>query len=122
MLKYNKPCVYVIVCKDMRPRDIIVQASHAALESGIHQAHCEEYPSALVILQVANEQKLIRAKNYITKKGIKCQMFYEDPMERYTALASEVMNHDQRRAFRKFQLLSTYEPSIWEKFKKWLGL
>lgn len=118
-LQYNKPCVYVIVCKDMRMRDIVVQSCHAALEAGIHLEQCSDYPSALVTLQVSSEDRLLKAKRQIENKGIRCHLFYERPMGRYTALATEAINSEQRKAFKKFQLLSTYRPTFWDKVKGW---
>jgi hypothetical protein len=112
-----KPFVYIMVCKDLEPRQIIVQACHAALESGIHQEHCEDFPSGLVMLQVSSEKSLLRAKRKIENKGIKCQLFWERPMERYTALATEAIPQDKRHLMKKFQLLSMSKPSLWQRIK-----
>jgi len=112
-----KPFVYIVVCKDLEPRQVIVQACHAALESGIHQEHCEQFPSGMVMLQVSSEKSLLKAQRKIENKGIKCQLFWERPMKRYTALATEAIPQDKRHLMRKFQLLSVSQPSWWQKVK-----
>ena len=55
-LNYNKvkPFVYIMVCSDLQPRQIVVQACHAALESGIHQEQCKDFPSGMIMLQVSS--------------------------------------------------------------------
>ena len=70
-----KPFVYIIVCSDLEPRQIVVQACHAALESGLHQKHCKDFPSGVIMLQVPNEQSLLRIHKKLEQKGIKCQLF-----------------------------------------------
>lgn len=105
MLNYNKPRVYVIVCKDLSPVDIVVQSCHAALEAGIHKDQCKEYPASLVVLKVSNEDDLIKAGQYLKNNNIQFTLFYENPMKRHTALATEVIDVDKQSIFKKFQLL-----------------
>lgn len=120
MLDYSKikPFVYIIVCKDLNPRQIVVQSCHAALESGIHQEHCKDFPSGLIMLQVSNEKSLLRAKRKLDKDGIKSQLFWERPMERYTSLATEAIPQDKRYLMKKFQLLSMHRPTWWQKLRR----
>jgi len=105
-LNHSKTVVYVIVRRDLKPTAIPAQACHAALEAGIHLNQESSYNASVVVLQVANEQKLIAAQEKLDKKGIKTYLFWERSMQSYTALASEVLyTEEQRRAFKKFQLL-----------------
>ena len=101
-----KPFVYVMVCTDLKPEQIVAQACHAALESGIHQEHCKDFPSGIIILQCSSEKSLLKYKKKLDNKGIKSQLFWERPMDRYTAWATEVIPQDKRHLMRKFQLLS----------------
>ena len=116
--KKIKPFVYVIVCADLQPRQIVVQASHAALESGIHRKHCKDFPSGLIVLQVSCEKSLLKACRKIENKGIKCQLFWEAPMERYTALATEAIPRDKRVLLKKFKLLSMPGTTWWDDVKR----
>ena len=107
-LDYSKvnPFVYVIVCKDLEPRQIVVQSAHAILEAGIHLEQCKQFPSGLVVLEVSCERSLLKAQRKIENKGIKTKLFWEEPMKRYTALATEVILQEKRHLMRKFQLLN----------------
>jgi hypothetical protein len=114
-----KPYVYVIVCKDLDPRQIVVQACHAALESGIHQEHCKDFPSGLITLQVPDEKSLLEARKKIEDSGIKVEMFWERPMKRFTALATEAIPSSKRHLMREFKLLSMHQPTWWQKVKRY---
>lgn len=108
MLKHKSkigPRVYVIVRRDLDPRAIVAQACHAALEAGIHLKQIKEYPASIVVLQVANEEKLKKAHEKLKSKGIDNHLFFEPPMQQYTAIATEVTTDEQRTAFKKFQTL-----------------
>jgi hypothetical protein len=120
MIEYSniKPFVYVIVCSDLDFRQRVVQASHAALESGIHEEHCKEFPSGLIVLQVEDEKELIKAEEHLYKKGIKSKLFYENPMKRYTALATEALPSKKRHILRQYKLLSMHRPTLWQKVKR----
>lgn len=114
-----KPFVYVIVCADLEPRQIVVQACHAALESGIHKEHCKAFPSGMVMLQVSSEESLLRAYRKLERKGIKSQLFWENPMNRYTALATEAIPQEKRILLKKFKLLSMPGTTLWDDVKRW---
>lgn len=118
-----KPFVYVIVCSDLEPRQIVVQAAHAALEAGIHQEQCKEFPSGLVTLMVSSEESLLKAHKKLERKGIKSTLFWENPMSRYTALATEAIPQEKRVLLKKFKLLSMPGTTWWDDMKRyWLKL
>lgn len=124
-----KPFVYVMVCSDLEPRQIVVQACHAALEAGIHLEQCDQFPSGMVMLQCSSEKSLLRNARKIENKGIKCHLFYENPMNRYTAFATEAIPQEKRVLLKKFKLLSmpgaTWWDDVkrfWKKLKKRVGL
>jgi len=116
--KKEKPFVYVIVCADLSFRHRVVQSCHAALESGLKLDHCKDFPSGMVVLQVKDEKELIGAEDHLHRMGIKCHMFYENPMNRYTALATEVIPKDKRRYLRQYKLLSMHRSNILDKIKR----
>ena len=120
MLDYSKikPFVYVIVCTDLEPRQIVVQACHAALEAGIHQEQCKEFPSGLITLQVPSEQSLLKAYKKLERKGVRCQLFWERPIKRYTALATEAIPQEKRVLLKKFKLLSMPGTTWWDDVKR----
>lgn len=115
-----KPFVYIMVCSDLSPRQKVVQACHAALEAGIHLEQCDQFPSGMIMLQCSGEKSLMKAAKKIENKGIKCRLFYEPPMKRYTALATEVIPQEKRKLLRKFQLLSMPGDNWWNKVKQWI--
>lgn len=113
-----KPFVYIIVCSDLEPRQIVVQACHAALEAGIHLEQCRPFPSGIVMLKVSCEKSLLKAHRKLSNKGIKSQLFWENPMNRYTALATEVIPQEKRILLRKFKLLSMPGTTWWDDVKR----
>lgn len=118
----DKPVVYVMVCADISPRQIVVQSCHASLEAGIHMNNCKEFPSSVIMLKASNEKKLLKAARKIEASGIKCKLFYEPPMKRYTAFATEVIPYSKRIVLKKYRLLSIPGASWWYKFKKVIKL
>lgn len=82
----------------------MVQAAHAAHESGIHFGNAERI-SSLVVCVVRSEKKLLKALNEVTSKGIKCIPFEEPDLgSQITSFASEPISGSKREAFSKYLL------------------
>lgn len=113
-----KPFVYIIVCSDLTPRQIVVQSCHAALESGIHEKHPNDVEAGLIILQVSDEKSLLCAHKKLKSDGINSYLFYEEPLNRYTALATEAISQEDRVKLKKFKLLSMPGTTWWDDTKR----
>ncbi len=83
----------------------LVQAGHAALESGIHLSHTTERVSSLVVCSVSNEEALLKALDRIRFRGVNVVLFREADMnDEATALATEPVSGKARKAFAKYPL------------------
>lgn len=114
-----KPFVYVIVCSDLEPRQIVVQACHAALEAGIHLPQCKDFPSGLIMLQVKDEKALLAAHEHLRECSVEDQLFWEGPMQRYTALATKAIPSEHRHLLRQFKLLRMPGTTWWDDIKRY---
>tara|TARA_R110002020_G_scaffold441478_4_gene652285 strand:+ start:2011 stop:2316 length:306 start_codon:yes stop_codon:yes gene_type:complete len=95
--------MYVLVRNDLSGPQKAVQSAHAAIEaSRAFIKPGEEHPS-VIIVTVKSEQKL---KNIADKLGVKYRAFFEpDIGNQMTAIATEPIHGEQRKFFRKFQLM-----------------
>lgn len=84
-----------------------MQSCHAAIEAAkAYPDRLEPHPH-LVLCAVENEQELQNAYAQLTSQGIRLQAFREpDIGNQLTAIASEPLAGEARRAFRHFKLLS----------------
>jgi hypothetical protein len=111
----------VLVRKDLPPSQIAVQACHASIEvardslipSGI------DHPS-VIVCGVDNEAKLRSSLAYVQEKGIPCRLFHEpDRNNEATAFATAPVYGDDRKLFKKFQLIKAsdfVEPDAFSKY------
>lgn len=109
----NRAYTYVIVRKDLPVYYQIIQAGHAIQEMmlGLHELDSETNKirkNYMCLLEVKNEQELMRAYSWIESCGINCHMFYEPDYETgYTAVASEPIPWDDvesRKVFDRFRM------------------
>lgn len=64
----------------------------------------DEHPS-LVVLQVENEDELLRESQRLRDVGILHSLFYEDDLLSHTALATRRVSKAERKLFREMSLL-----------------
>ncbi len=87
---------------------IAVQSTHAAIEiARNYLTPTQEHPS-VIILQIKNEEKLNNISSYLDSVDIKYKKFKEpDPWNnnKLTAIATVPLYGDDRKYFKKFQLL-----------------
>ena len=102
------PYVYVLVRRDISLADQMVQAAHASQESGA-QFGCPD-SCHMVLCGVKDESELRAAALHIELNNIQLAMFYEPDSDQftgkpmgYTALCTEPIHGEQRKAMRKFQ-------------------
>lgn len=100
--------MYVLVRRDLPLADQIVQAAHAAQESGARFG-CPE-ACHMVMCGVDNESELMKAASRCVDQGVELALFYEpDPIEEggpamgHTALCTQPVYGHQRRIFRRYQ-------------------
>ena len=97
--------MYVIVRKDLLLADIMVQAAHAAYESGRQYPHDADRTS-IIILTVSDSYNLFAARRRLLSLGIDSTVYEERTKQLgATALATEAITEDQRKHLRKYQLL-----------------
>jgi hypothetical protein len=94
------------VRKDLSPSQISVQSAHAAIE--IARSHISpelEHPS-VIICGVNDESKLQKQLDHYRSLGVICKPFYESDLDgQLTAFATEPIAQDNRRIFKRLQLL-----------------
>lgn len=103
----NHAFVYVFIRQDLTPAQIAVQSCHACIESAnaFDLGKLSDHPS-VIILGVRDETKLHQARQFLMDNGIKHCHFYErDLDDQLTSLATGPIFGEQRKLFRKFQLL-----------------
>ncbi len=83
-----------------------VQSCHAAIESAKYLfSNNKEHPH-LVVCEVKNENSLKKAIENLNQTNIKYKVFIEpDIGDEITALATEPLSGEERRFFKKYQLL-----------------
>lgn len=99
--------VYVVVRADIPLRHQVVQACHASICVARDKliSDDEEHPS-LVVLTVPNQAALIETSCKLSNLGITHRTFFEADMDdQPTALATEPITSDQRKAFSNYPLL-----------------
>lgn len=83
------PYCYIIVRKDISTEQIAVQAAHAALELG-YRCDTPLNTTHIVLLEVANEENLLKISEELTFNGKKHYLFHEPDFGiGYSALATE---------------------------------
>ena len=95
----------MLVRTDLPLEQQIVQAVHAAHESGRHLAPQNESIDSVVVCRVDSEQKLMRAHDRLERQGIRTVLFREpDIGNQATALATEPVNGSVRKSLSKYPL------------------
>jgi hypothetical protein len=95
----------VIVRKDLPVAQQLVQAAHAAHESGLHLCENKSEVNYLVALEVPNEDGLLAAHERLEDRGIQAILFREpDRNNEATALCTEPVWGNRRRIFSKYSL------------------
>lgn len=103
---FDHSYMYAITRDDLSPAQRAVQAGHAAIEaSRAFISKDDEHPS-LILCTLKGEDQLRRAANDLESKGIQLKRWYEpDRNNELTAIASRPIVGDDRKLFKKFQLL-----------------
>jgi hypothetical protein len=104
----EKGYVYIFVRQDMSISQQLVQAVHAAHESGLaHQT--PQHPSSVILFGTKNQEDLEKCLDKY-KKELNCYPFYE-PYKNIglTAFATEPISEDQRKLFKQYQLWKPQE-------------
>lgn len=96
---------YVLVRTDLTIPAQLVQAVHAAYESGRFFSIPGNHIDSTVVCQVPSEQDLIKANEKMRARGIKTILFREPDMgHQATALATEAIDSDLRRYCSNYKL------------------
>ena len=95
------------VRKDLTHPQQVVQACHAVIEAvQSTPPETDEHPN-VIVCAVRDERRLISLAGRLARDGIAFQVFSEPDMGgQATALATETVRGDRRRAFRNLRLLS----------------
>ena len=98
--------MYIIVRDDLSPAQKAVQAGHASIEAArAFISKDDEHPS-LILCTAKSEEQLQRAADNLEANGIQLKRFYEpDIGNQMTAFATKPLSGDERKLFKKFQLL-----------------
>lgn len=81
----------------------MVQASHAAIAAA-RSGLITEHPS-LVVCSVPSERELLDESTRLCRLGIPHELFFEDDVQSYTALATGTVTNGNRKLFREWKLL-----------------
>jgi len=99
----------VAVREDLTHPQQVVQACHAVIEAVKATPPENEHPN-VIVCAVHDERRLISLAGRLARDGITFRVFNEPDMDgQATALATEIVSGDRRRAFRNLQLLSAQE-------------
>jgi hypothetical protein len=83
----------------------MVQAAHAALEAGLKLPCQVSEPSSLILIGVKDLKALYKARRYLTKEGIRTEMFFEPDWNMgHSAFGTEALIDSRRHSLRRFQL------------------
>jgi hypothetical protein len=117
----QKSWIYIFIRTDIPLSQQIVQASHAAVESGVlfYKKHLR-YPSpaSIVLLQVESEKELLKARHVADGAGILNYTFCEpeayDPTKPgqplgFTSVCTEPVKDKQRSTFIAYSLWTVPE-------------
>lgn len=97
--------MYIVVRKDLKPTQIAVQAGHAILEASVLVPPNSEHPH-FVLCGIDNEQKLQKMSEYFKLNNIEFKEFREADLDnQLTAIATKPISGEQRKVFKKLQLL-----------------
>lgn len=95
----------MFVRKDLPFEQIVVQASHACVESTKHTPYQSDHPS-VIVLSAKNEGSLQKAIDFLKENDIIHYAFREPDMgEALTAVATAPLDEDKRILFKKYNLL-----------------
>jgi len=83
----------------------IVQAVHAAHDAGRFFSNYNDTVSSVVVCKTPTEDTLLHEADKLKMRGIRIAIFHEpDRGGEATALATESLNGEHRRAFNKWKL------------------
>jgi hypothetical protein len=96
---------YILVRSDLPKEHQVVQASHAAIKAAKKFGHPEIHQN-LVVCHVKDENELIHWSRILFGNDVDYQMFQESDMDnQVTALATEHVQGEKRKIFKKLRLL-----------------
>ena len=99
--RYN----YLLIRKDLPVAQQLVQAAHAAHESGLHLCEDKSKVNYLVALEVIDEDRLLEAHERLQDRGVESILFREpDRNNEATALCTEPIRGNSRKMFSKYSL------------------
>ena len=91
--------------KDLPVAQQLVQAAHAAYESGLHLCEDKSKVNHLVALEVGDEERLLEVHERLQGRGIEAILFREpDRNNEATALCTEPIWGNRRKIFSKYSL------------------
>jgi hypothetical protein len=97
--------IYVIVRTDLSAPQRAVQSCHAVIEMMRENEIVGDHPS-VIICGVSSETKLLNAMDRLYNEGIYYKEFREpDIGDELTAIATRPLYGDERRFFKKYQLI-----------------
>lgn len=103
---FDHSYTYAITRKDLSFPQQAVQAGHAAIEAARKYLKPDDEHPSLILCAMKNEAQLTNAADNLERQGIRIQRFYEpDIGNQLTAIATEPLSGEARKAMRKFQLI-----------------
>lgn len=100
-----KKYVYIFIRKDMSIQQQLVQASHAAHESGLNHTQSTQSHS-IIALGIDNKEQLEHLYQYFSQQ-LECYPFYEPYKDMgLTAFATKPITEEYRGLFKQFKLWS----------------
>jgi hypothetical protein len=103
----------VFIRTDIPLAQQIVQANHSTLHAGLlagQSGHSYTQTPSIVLLQISNEAKLLKAHARITSLRIPCEIFFEPDGEAlgyessFTSFATIPVAEELRAEFRQYRL------------------
>lgn len=102
-----KQYMYVAVRRDLSKPQQVVQSVHAAIEASKRYHHSSNEHPSVIVLGVKSEKGLDNFVKYVQDQGFYYETFCEpDRNNELTSVAVFPVSEEQKKYFKKYQLLS----------------
>lgn len=103
----------MVVRQDLPLEQQLVQAIHAAHESGIYLSPASDKSTSVVVCSTSSEQQLLNTLDKVESRGIRTILFREpDIGNQATAFATEPIPSDQRHILKGLRLWKPKEVTL----------
>ncbi len=100
----EKTHCYIFIRVDLPLSQQIVQSCHAALELGLNDKNSYKEPSSIVLIQIPNQESLLRELEKFKSLGLNCVSFYEPYQDTGVTSFATIVTEENKQLFKKYTL------------------